>query len=100
VSVRVSPRRGGRKTTFVISFTAPSSARYTVDIAGPRSSRCDLTRIGPGHRYKKGMRVRIKIYPDIRGWCRGRYRVTVDEVAGPSLDERFVVGKRVGFRVR
>jgi hypothetical protein len=100
VRVRVSPRRGGRKTTFVVVFRAPSSTRYTVDIAGPRNSRCDLTRIGPGRRYKKGMRVRIKIYPDIRGWCRGRYRVTVDEVAGPSLDERFVIGKQVGFRVR
>jgi hypothetical protein len=42
----------------------------------------------------------VKLDPDIRGWCRGRYRVTVEEVAGPSLDDRFTVGAQMRFRVR
>jgi hypothetical protein len=99
VRVRVSPVRGGRKTVFAVLFRSPRSARYTVDLAGPAGSRCDLTRIGPTHRFKRRAKVAIRIYPDIRGWCRGRYRVTVDEVAGSAPDDRFVIGRQVRFRV-
>jgi hypothetical protein len=99
VKIRVSPRRGRRTTTFVVSFRSPVAARYTVDVAGP-PGRCDLQRLGPGRRWKKGAKVRVKLDPDIRGWCRGRYRVTVEEVAGPSLDDRFTVGAQMRFRVR
>lgn len=98
--IRVSPRTGRRKTAFLVTFRSPRTARYTVDVAGPKHTRCDLTRIGPGRRFKNGKRARIKIYPDIRGWCRGRYRVTVDEVAGKSPADRFVIGRAVHFRVR
>lgn len=98
--ISVTPRRGGRKTTFVVSFRSPHAARYTVGVDGPPRTRCDETQLGPGRRFRAHARVRIHLFPDIRGWCRGRYLVTVDEVAGPSRDDRFTVGPQVRFRVR
>ena len=100
VKVAVTPRSGGRRATFAVVFRSPRAARYEVDVSGPAHTRCSLTRIDPGRRYKRHARVRIRLYPDIRGWCRGRYRLTVTEVASPAPDDRFVVGKQVFFRVR
>jgi hypothetical protein len=97
--IKVGPRRGGRKTTFVVSFKAPSTTRFTVDVAGPRG-RCSLFHEGPSRRFKKGARVRFHLFPDIRGWCRGRYRVTVADVSDPSPAERITIGRQVYFRVR
>lgn len=98
-TIRVSPRHGGRKTTFVVSFKAPSRTRFTVDVVGP-GGRCSGFRLGPSRQFKKGARVRFHLFPDIRGgWCRGRYRVTVDDVADVSPDDRFTIGRQVYFRV-
>ena len=97
--IKVAPRDGKRKTTFVVSFKSPRTTRYTVNVSGP-PGRCSLFRQGPSRRFKRGARVRFHLFPDIRGWCRGRYRVTIEEIAGPSVDERFTIGRQVYFRVR
>jgi hypothetical protein len=97
--VAVTPAIGKRTTTYVVEFVAPSAGRYAVEVAGP-PGRCDLARFGPGRRVAKGHQMRIKLEPDLRGWCRGRYRVTVDRYATSAPSDRYVVGGQPYFRVR
>src|SRR4051812_10222276 len=88
-AITVTPATGKRSTTFVVTFKAPHTSRYAVEVAGPRG-RCDLARFGPGRRVAKGKTVRIRLDPDLRGWCRGRYLVTVEEYATSAPSDRYV----------
>ena len=88
-----------RSTTFVVTFKAPRAGRYAAEVSGPAHTRCDLFRKGPGRTVAKGHIVHIKLEADLRGWCRGRYTVTVDEYATAAPDDRIVIGRQAHFRV-
>ena len=76
----------------IVRFTAPATARYGVDVVGPERTRCDVVQIAPGRHVKRGARVAIAIKPPDGGWCRGRYRVEVQEITGPAPEDRVAIG--------
>jgi hypothetical protein len=102
-----TPKIGGARTTFVVSFVAPFAERrmsfYSLEVFGPpgcaASSEVTLTDA------RAGERVRLRLGPDDvevpsprRRWCPGRYIGNV-QYYRPSGQRNLFIGY-VSFRVR
>ncbi|HTX32891.1 MAG TPA: hypothetical protein VMD09_16020 [Solirubrobacteraceae bacterium] len=83
----VRPSVGGKRSKFELSFTlaqAPgrgsgetTSYRATVTVPAHARAACAPTQPGVVRTGRKGQVKAIRLNPPRRGWCRGRYRVTV-----------------------
>jgi hypothetical protein len=88
VSTTVSPKTGGHKRAFTVSFVARDvvgdladleGSSYTVELAGRRvRTPCDDEETRPIiGLIPAGYRVTVRLRPDTGGWCRGRLSGTV-----------------------
>jgi hypothetical protein len=90
---RVRPRVGWTRTIFTLSFTLRQNVGHSGVVASeyrvqvtppyPRQSRCWPAEPRPIRTGTAGTIKRIRLHPPARGWCRGRYRVTVYLERGP-----------------
>jgi hypothetical protein len=87
----VSPRSGGRHTTFVLTLTVADDlgvrgvvqADYSIDVSNGGRNRCGSGFAENLNAGRRGQRLSIKLAPQARGWCRGRYRGVVLFERGP-----------------
>jgi hypothetical protein len=116
---RVTPRSGGRFTRYVVSFRAlvaigrgqADTNGYVVRARGPRGPGCDRAADARTFRaVRRNQTLRFPLGPPRRGWCPGRYTLTlVFEEEIPDCEDsgeettpcesRFTVA-RTTFRVR
>jgi hypothetical protein len=105
--ITVAPASGGPKTTFTITFTAPSKTGKVgamertdaVTFTGPaRRSRCVSSGGTGGAASAAGARVRVKLDPSRFGgrWCVGTFHGQIEETGRPicsagQLCPQFVV---------
>ena len=96
---RVRPRVGRRRTTFELTFTlaqAPGRAgsedtyyREVVSRPARAPESCSPTPPAAVFTGRQGSTAKIALRPPARGWCRGRYEVTVflqrTPTCGPPL---------------
>lgn len=82
----VTPPRGDRESTFHLSFTARSDLGrqghvtwYYVVRGAPakRHSRSCPEISRSVSRGRKGQTIHMDLYPPSRGWCQGRYRISI-----------------------
>jgi len=105
----ITPRSGGERTTFKISFRAPyigeswdggynlEEAHYRLIVFPP--ARCGKQPIQSQTRgnIEVGARVTFRAVPDKRGWCAGRYRgKVVWEAQYPETEEDCTIQPEAG----
>jgi hypothetical protein len=100
---RVSPRTGGRHTTFALSFTLRSApghvgvfaTDYRIDVRPDRRRPAACTPVppGPAQSGSQGHTERIALNAPTGGWCRGRYKVIVFLERGPYCPPPPVYGR-------
>ncbi len=101
----VSPRVGGKRTTYTVSFTMQQTPRrvgtlrsyYRVEVSPPAhaGSSCTPAQPGPITSGTAGSMSRVRLHPTARSWCAGRYHVTVFwqsfSSCGPPIDREMLV---------
>jgi hypothetical protein len=88
--IKVSPRTGGKKAKFGVSFQAPDSvstgSQYTISATGPANKHgCVASASQSVFSAQQGSMVKVMLKPGSgKRWCFGTFKGTVERVIRPA----------------